>query len=488
MLEEFVDLSEEYMIRGYRLTELLERGTVTALYRATTDELWLPPEVQIRIFHLPGTWTEQPRQAFRKRFTYEARRLIRLRHSSLVPLFGYGEQQGIFYLLTPALPPGETLASRLDQPRTWSPSEVLALLVPIAEALESIHSHGIVHQFLHPGNILLMDGMAPQLMELSLTQMLLDIAGPGSRVSTEHTTASGLLKDISGVYVSWPEYLAPEVVRGLTPDARSDVYSLGIMLFTLLGGQAPCHGEPDQEIAHRHLPESLPSLHACRPDLPFALDIIVHRALHRNPARRFQTPREFVAAYAHLIEERLEDATSAQMLSTFEQIQLLPFPSITIDSPLWPYQQTYGPTTALDPPIPLSSRADVVKEAWLNAEPDDMQDGFWLSQAEGVVEVESEIEEIVGAGFEEEKQTVKVSEVVVNVSEEEGKGEAEKRAPVKVRKKASGAKPKKPKKEPGELVEISQIEAMLDLLEHTEDSQPDLSHEDIYAGIHLKPS
>jgi serine/threonine-protein kinase len=400
LLEEFINSPEEWMIRGYRLTELLECGAVTALYRATTEELWLPPEVLIRVFHLPKTWIEQSRKAFRKRFMNEARRIVRLRHSSLFPLFGYGEQDGILYLVMPAMPPGETLATRLERSQSWSLADAFALLAPIAEALEVIHSHGLVYQFLHPGNILLVDGMPPHILDLSLTQMMLNLSSStssGSPTTMVHATTYEHLKDISGVYVGRPEYLAPEVVRGLPPDARSDVYSLGIMLFTLLAGQPPFRGEQYQEIVQKHLHEPLPLLHACRPVLPLTLDIIVNRALHRNPARRFQSPREFMLAYAHLIEARLEESTSSQAISTYEQIQSLPFPTITIDSPLWPYQQTFGHTTSLDPPIPLSSRTDVVNEAWLNSGPDDILDGLWPPQTADVAEVVSEAKEMVDA-------------------------------------------------------------------------------------------
>src|SRR5215470_2504043 len=90
-----------HMIRGYRLQELLESDAMTKVYRACTQELWQTPELIITILTLPGTLSMPTRGRFIERFLDEAKRIVRLRHEHLVPLFGYGKQSGYPYLLTP---------------------------------------------------------------------------------------------------------------------------------------------------------------------------------------------------------------------------------------------------------------------------------------------------------------------------------------------------------------------------------------------------
>ena len=110
------------------------------------------------------------------------------------------------------------------------------------------------------------------------------------------------LKNIASGYLGAAEYLAPEVVKGTPPDPRSDVYSLGVILFQLLSGQPPFTGRDYLEIAQMHVCKPLPSIHNINPNIPVTLELILNRALYRNPEHRFQTPEDFVTAYAHVLD------------------------------------------------------------------------------------------------------------------------------------------------------------------------------------------
>ncbi len=287
-----------HTIRGYRLEELLESNTVTKVYRARTHELWQTSELIITILSLPGTISTQTRGRFIERFLYEAKRIVRLRHTHLFPLFGYGKQDGHLYLLTPNVP-GGTLATYLKQKQRWSPPEAFTILVPIAKALSYIHSKGLVYQFLNPTNIFLQDSKVPQIAKLNYPQML--------RMDglNDETTASfpyAHLKNIAGGYLGAAEYLAPEVVKGAKPDPRSDIYSLGIILFQLLSGHPPFTGRDYLEVAEMHVRKPLPSVHDTEQDIPVALELVLNHALYRNSEHRFQTPEDFVTAYAHVLD------------------------------------------------------------------------------------------------------------------------------------------------------------------------------------------
>ncbi len=312
------------IIRGYRLEELLGRGNLTAVYRARTEELWQVPELIITILLVPDTLSEQARERFRARFMRDARRLALLRHQFLLPLYGYGEQDGLFYLLTPPMQ-GETLTQRLRQKGYWSLLEIATLLTPLTIVLDFIHSQGLVCQFFHPANVIFQSDQPAMLSGLELPQ-LLSMAGLENEAKAETDGVTGAtyehLKSVTGTFLGVPEYLAPEVVKGAQVDSRADVYALGILLFELLSGTPPFTGKSYLEIAQKHVREPLPSLHETTPNLPIALEMVINRALHRNPDRRFQTLTEFIAAYTHAIEGHINTPKQVSLMQIVRSLRV----------------------------------------------------------------------------------------------------------------------------------------------------------------------
>jgi serine/threonine protein kinase len=313
-----------HMIRGYRLEELLESDAVTKVYRARTQELWQTPELIITILNVPGTISKPTREQFIERFLYEAKRIVRLRHKLLFPLFGYGKQNGHPYLLTPNVP-GVTLATYMKQKQCWSPSEAFTILVPIAKALTYIHNQGFVYQFLNPTHIFLQDSKVPQIAKLNYPQIL---RMDGLNDETTASTSYAYLKNIAGNYLGAAEYLAPEVVKGAPPDPRSDIYSLGIILFQLLSGQPPFTGRDYLEVAQMHVRNPMPSIHDNGPDIPVALELVLNHALYRNPEHRFQSPEDFVTAYAHVLDGQSQVKKRPRATPPSEQIRTIPTASL----------------------------------------------------------------------------------------------------------------------------------------------------------------
>lgn len=298
MESKFNDPFLRRMIRGYCLEELLGHGSLTAVYRAHTEELWQVPELLITIFLISDKLSEQAKVVFKARFMREGRKLARLRHAHLFPLYGYGEEDGLFYLLAPPVH-GEILTRQWwwGQPR--SSEDALSILLPIADAFDYLHSQGQVYKYFNPTNVLFLSDRTITLSGLGLTQ-LLSMQGLEQEIAE---VASGQhLKSIAGTFLSAPEYLAPEVVEGMEADNRSDIYALGILLFALLSGKPPFSGKSYMEIAQKHVEEPLPVLHEIIPDLPNALEQAVNRALHRNPDQRFQTIKEFITACTYAIK------------------------------------------------------------------------------------------------------------------------------------------------------------------------------------------
>jgi serine/threonine protein kinase len=310
-IEKPVDPYLGYLIRGYCLEELLGRGKVTSLYRARTEELWMVPEVIMTLLRVPKTFSSQMRKSFIKRFLYEAEQIVQLRHPALLPLFGYGEEDGLPYLIVPTIS-GVSLAVYLKRQQRWSPSEVLAILQPIANGLTYIHSRGLVYQFLNPTNILLRRGAPPQITGLRLAQILC-MAGLEGKTIDRYSYSH--LKNIAGGFLGAVEYLAPEVVRDEEADPRSDVYSLGVILFEMLSGKPSFTVQSYLEGAQKLVQEPASALFANAPDFPPALKLVVKRALHGDPDQRFQTPDELIAAYSDVLDQQLAPSEQAYPLS-----------------------------------------------------------------------------------------------------------------------------------------------------------------------------
>ena len=209
----------------------------------------------------------------------------------------------------------------MRQKQCWSPSEAFTILVPIAKALTYIHSQGFVYQFLNPTHIFLQDLKVPQIAKLNYPQIL---RMDGLNDETTASTSYAHLKNIAGNYLGAAEYLAPEVVKGAPPDPRSDIYSRGIILFQLLSGQPPFTGRDYLEVAQMHVRNPMPSIHDNGPDIPVALELVLNHALYRNPEHRFQSPEDFVTAYAHVLDGQSQVQKRPRATSPSEHIRTVP--------------------------------------------------------------------------------------------------------------------------------------------------------------------
>lgn len=355
------------IVRGYRLEKLVLNEMATQLYHAHTEELWLPPYMLIRLFPLLAPFSERTRAWFLARFEREAHRIVRLRHTSLIPLLGYGMQGNRGYLLTPALQ-GETLAARLQRQQRWEPARAFSLLTHLAAALDMLHQQGLVHQFLNPEQIFLPHNQPPQIANLRLAQM---VCLQGSDLAPEHAAdAPAHLQAIDGSYLGAAEYLAPEVVRGLPPDPRSDIYALGVLLFVLLSGQAPFKGSNYLTTALKHLREMPPALHELVPELPVALEIVINRALHPDPQYRYQSAGELAAACTEVLYNRMRTPRFSLLASL--QVQHQALPTMEHDQN-WQAQPAMSAgllneeaQTFPDKDMLPSSHEELVADSWLN--------------------------------------------------------------------------------------------------------------------------
>ena len=216
-----------------------------------------------------------------ERFLSEIRVTANLQHPHLLPLFDSGEADGMLYYVMPFVE-GEALRSRLDREKQLPVPEAIRITIAVAGALDYAHRHNVVHRDLKPENILLQDGQ-PVVSDFGIALAV--------------TNAGGTRVTQTGLSLGTPQYMSPEQATGdRVIDARSDIYSLGAVLYEMLTGEPPHTGATVQAIIARVLTDKARSVRATREMVPENVDAAIQRALAKLPADRFATAREFAEA------------------------------------------------------------------------------------------------------------------------------------------------------------------------------------------------
>jgi len=259
----------------YRLDERIGTGGFGAVFRGMHLGLDLP--VAIKVFRpLPGNDTPDALE----RFCQEGIAASRIRHPNVVEIHDNGiSSTGIAYLVMELLQ-GHTLAAELSDRRPLAPQRTLEILLPVCETLAEFHAAGILHRDIKPENIYLhrgRDGEVVKLLDFGLSK----IWGP----SGEQTQITMSLGD---TVVGTPAYMAPERLLNGEYDGRSDVYSLGVIMYRMLCGRAPFEtdGNANYAVAMMQLTAEPPSMSALNPSLPRGLADLVGRTLSKDPGRR----------------------------------------------------------------------------------------------------------------------------------------------------------------------------------------------------------
>lgn len=251
----------------YRIERKLGAGGMANVYLAVDEELGR--RVAIKILNDRHANDEQ----FVARFRQEAKNAAALSHPNIVAIFDRGEAEGTYYIAMEYLE-GKTL-KELVVSRGPAPANVaIDYARQILSALKFAHRHGIVHRDIKPHNVLV-DGEG----RVKVTDF--GIARAGTSEMTE-----------AGSIVGTAQYLSPEQARGAGVDPRSDLYSLGVVLYELLTGESPFDGDTPVEIAMKHLSQTPEPPSAHRPELPEELDWVVTRALAKHPDDRYQSADE----------------------------------------------------------------------------------------------------------------------------------------------------------------------------------------------------
>jgi tRNA A-37 threonylcarbamoyl transferase component Bud32 len=264
----------------YEIEELVGTGGMSSVYRARDSVL--ERRVALKILH--EHFSADPEYV--ERFRREARAIARLNHPNIVTVIDRGEFGNRQFIVFEHIP-GENLKEVVEREGQLPVAQALALTHQIARGLAFAHQHGVVHRDVKPQNVLLDESGTAKVTDFGIARSL----DPG-----EELTQTGTLLGTS-------DYIAPEQASGEPIDARSDQYSLGVLLYELLTGEVPYPADSFMAVAMRHLRDPVPSVRERRRDVPDRVDKIVARAMAKRPADRFPSTEAMMGA----IEDALAD-------------------------------------------------------------------------------------------------------------------------------------------------------------------------------------
>ncbi len=276
-------------IGRYRILDELGRGAMGVVYRA--EDPSLDRIVALKTISLGDA--DEDRKAYEKRFMLEAKAAGKLTHPNIVTIFDYGEEEDVAYMAMELLE-GQDLRARIRQGEI-PPMEAVEIALQAADGLGFAHEFGVVHRDVKPGNIMLLERGAVKIMDFGIARMRF----------AEHKTSTGMV-------LGTPRYMSPEQIGGQPVDQRSDIFSLGTVLYEMLTQTTLFAGQDVNQIAHNVANTEPAPPSRAHPGLPQMLDFIVARALKKDPSVRYQDAYEMAADLRDVLAEMRGRAPSRE--------------------------------------------------------------------------------------------------------------------------------------------------------------------------------
>jgi beta-lactam-binding protein with PASTA domain/tRNA A-37 threonylcarbamoyl transferase component Bud32 len=279
-----VDTPRTYSGR-YELTHLIARGGMAQVYRAMDRQLERPVALKVLFPELSVDRT------FVERFRREAQAAANLSHPNIVPVFDWGEDDGSYFIVMEYVE-GRPLSAVLRDPQRMPPRQIATIGAGVAAALAFAHRHGVVHRDVKPGNILITpDG------DVKVTDF-----GIARAMNTEESLTQ------TGAVMGTAAYFSPEQAEGKGVDSRSDIYSLGVVLYEMAVGRPPFTGDSPVAVASKHVRDMPVLPREANPTVPPALEAVIMKAMAKNPDDRYGSAEELRADLLRFADGRPVEA------------------------------------------------------------------------------------------------------------------------------------------------------------------------------------
>lgn len=320
----------------YQIVAPLGEGGMAAVYKAYQPSMERYVAVKVLPRHMAKS------EEFVNRFRREAKLLAQLQHPHILPVFDYGEADGYPYIVMPFVQSG-TLAELLHK-RQRTLAEVRRIMVQIGEALSYAHTRGMIHRDIKPSNVLIDERGNCLLTDFGLARM----AESASKITT------------SGTVMGTPAYMSPEQGAGSTIDHRSDIYSLGIIFYELVTGRVPYVAETPIALVFKHIQDPLPSARKLNPNLPEAVELVLLKALAKQPEDRYQTAEDFVQAIQRAIPESISPDAGIPQKSAPDASTVIE-PPISVGEEVRTEVQSASDMRTVQSPVPIESKGVVTE-------------------------------------------------------------------------------------------------------------------------------
>lgn len=267
------NLQPGQMLGPYQIIKQIGQGGMATVYKAYHANM--DRYVALKVLSHQFAQNEE----FLGRFQHEARLIAKLEHPHILPVHDFGESQGVPYLVMRYLDAG-TLKDKMEK-NSLTLEEIDHILSQLADALAYAHEKGVIHRDLKPSNTMLDQRGDVFLTDFGIAKML---------EGSPHFTMTGA---ITGT----PAYMSPEQAQGIKLDQRSDIYSLGIVLYEMMTGRVPFEAETPLAIILKHIQDPLPPISLIKPDTHPVVEAVLLKSLAKKPEDRFQTTRKFLQAW-----------------------------------------------------------------------------------------------------------------------------------------------------------------------------------------------